>query len=154
MVELEIVYFHVDLTVVVIVNYIGISPHYIVLEDGKLGPQNSNLKLDTVFLSFVYLCPYQKPGSIKFWASSGSTIQSKISSKHAQKFDVFVNISLDMKHTIARWITLEIFDSIQVCQLYQMNSTKQPPPPNKPPCFRGFQNKGVYLGNRTFFYMT
>ena len=55
MVELEIVYFHVDLTVVVIVNYIGISPHYIVLEDGKLGPQNSNLKLDTVFLSFVYL---------------------------------------------------------------------------------------------------
>ena len=66
MVELEIVYFHVDLTVVVIVNYIGISPHYIVLEDGKLGPQNSNLKLATVFLSFVYICPYQKPGSIKF----------------------------------------------------------------------------------------
>ena len=58
MVELETVYFHVDLTVVVIVNYIGISPHYIVLEDGKLGPQNSNLKLDIAFLSFVSLCLY------------------------------------------------------------------------------------------------
>ena len=85
MVELEIVYFHVDLTVVVIVNYIGISPHYIVFEDGKLGTQNSNLKLDTVFLSFVYLCPYQKPGSICQIAAQRRIFLGLILSHDAEK---------------------------------------------------------------------
>ena len=59
MVELEIVYFHVDLTVVVIVNYIGISPHYIVLEDGKLGPPE--LKAEIRYCVFVFCIPLPVP---------------------------------------------------------------------------------------------